>query len=96
MTVGRAQEIFERGTFLARGPLESEPLWVRDPRSEGHEWRRLFAEVFGTFLLVVVAAGAGVVDAVSHGQVPLDAQVVAPGLMVMAIIYFMGAVSGPM
>lgn len=94
MTIGRAQEIFERGTFLARGPLESEPPWVRDPRSEGHEWRRLFAEMFGTFLLVVVAAGAGVVDAVSHGQVPLDAQVVAPGLMVMAIIYFMGMVSG--
>jgi aquaporin Z len=67
---------------------------VRDPRSEGHEWRRLFAEMFGTFLLVVVATGAGVVDAVSHGQVPLDAQVVAPGLMVMAIIYFMGMVSG--
>ena len=26
-----------------------------------HEWRRLFAETWGTFLLVVVAAGAGVV-----------------------------------
>ena len=24
-----------------------------------HEWRRLFAETWGTFLLVVVAAGAG-------------------------------------
>jgi len=35
-----------------------------------------------------------VVDARSHGQVPLDARVVAPGLMVMAVIYFMGTVSG--
>ena len=26
-----------------------------------HEWRRLFSEAWGTFLLVVVAAGAGVV-----------------------------------
>ena len=34
------------------------------------------------------------VDARSHGQVPLDARVVAPGLMVMAVIYFMGTVSG--
>ena len=34
------------------------------------------------------------VNARSHGQVPLDAQVVAPGLMVMAVIYFMGTVSG--
>lgn len=50
--------------------------------------------MLGTFLLVLVAAGAPVVDAQSHGAVPLDAQVVAPGLMVMAVIYFMGTVSG--
>ena len=30
-----------------------------------HEWRRIFAETWGTFLLVVVAAGAGVVGAQS-------------------------------
>jgi aquaporin Z len=58
------------------------------------EWRRLFAECWGTFLLVLVAAGAGVVAARSHGAVTLGMQVVAPGLMVMAIIYFMGTVSG--
>ena len=33
------------------------------------EWRRLLAEGGGTFFLVLVAAGAGVVNAVSHGQV---------------------------
>ena len=27
------------------------------------EWRRLFSELFGTFLLVLVGAGGGVVDA---------------------------------
>jgi len=59
-----------------------------------HEWRRLFAETWGTFLLVVVAAGAGVVGAQSDGAISLGMKVVAPGLMVMAIIYFMGAVSG--
>ncbi len=58
------------------------------------EWRRLFAEIWGTFLLVLVAAGAVVVNAVSKGAVPLSMQVIAPGLMVMAIIYFMGTVSG--
>jgi aquaporin Z len=62
-----------------------------DPRQE---WRRLFAEVLGTFLLVLVGAGAGVVDAVSHGAVGRGASVTAPGLMVMAVILFMGAVSG--
>ena len=59
-----------------------------------HEWRRLFAEAWGTFLLVVVAAGGGAVAAKSGGAVTLGMIVVAPGLMVMAIIYFMGTVSG--
>jgi aquaporin Z len=59
-----------------------------------HEWRRLFAEAWGTFLLVVVAAGAGAVGAQSGGVITLSMKVVAPGLMVMAIIYFMGAVGG--
>jgi aquaporin Z len=59
-----------------------------------HEWRRLFSEVWGTFLLVVVAAGAGVVGALSGGTITLSMKVAAPGMMVMAIIYFMGAVGG--
>ena len=59
-----------------------------------HEWRRLFAETWGTFLLVVVAAGAGVVGARSGGAITLSMKGIAPGLMVMAIIYFMGAVGG--
>lgn len=58
------------------------------------EWRRLFAECFGTFLLVLVAAGAPVVDGLSHGAIGRVAAVSAPGLMVMAIILFMGSVSG--
>jgi aquaporin Z len=62
-----------------------------DPR---HEWRRLFAEVLGTFFLVLVGAGGGVVDAVSNGAIGRGASVTAPGLMVLAIILFMGAVSG--
>ena len=59
-----------------------------------HERRRLFAEAWGTFLPVVVAAGGWVVSAKSGGAVTLGMIVVAPGLMVMAIIYFMGTVSG--
>jgi aquaporin Z len=59
------------------------------------EWRRLFSEIFGTFLLVTVAVGGGIVNARFGGNVvPEPARVVAPGLMVMAIILFMGAVSG--
>jgi aquaporin Z len=60
-----------------------------DPRKE---WRRLFSELLGTFALVLVAAGGGLLHA--EGQISLAAAVVAPGLMVMAVILFMGAVSG--
>ena len=60
-----------------------------DPRLE---YRRLFSETLGTFLLVLAAAGGGLLHA--QGQISLAAAVVAPGLMVMAVILFMGAVSG--
>ena len=43
-------------------------------------------------MLVLVAAGGGILHA--KGQISLAAAVVAPGLMVLAIILFMGAVSG--
>jgi aquaporin Z len=58
------------------------------------EWRRLFSEFLGTFLLVLVGAGGAVVDAASGGQIGRAAGVAAPGLLVMAVIMFMGAVSG--
>jgi aquaporin Z len=60
-----------------------------DPRKE---WRRLFSELLGTFALVLAAAGGGLLHA--KGQISLAAAVVAPGLMVTAIILFMGAISG--
>src|SRR5579863_1950972 len=56
------------------------------------EWRRLFSELLGTFALVLVAAGGALLHA--KGQISLTAAVVAPGLMVTAVILFMGAVSG--
>ena len=58
------------------------------------ELRRLFAEGFGTFFLVIVACGAKAVNALTGGKIGNDAAVIVPGLMVMAIILFMGAVSG--
>lgn len=60
-----------------------------------YEGRRLFAEMLGTFLLVSVAVGGGMVSARFGGNaVPSGAKVVAPALMVMAVILFMGSVSG--
>ncbi len=62
--------------------------------SSTNEWRRVFAELLGTFFLVLVGAGAPVVSAQAGGAIGQAAEVTAPGLMVMAIILFMGAVSG--
>ena len=59
-----------------------------------HEWRRWFAEFMGTFLLVLVAAGGPMVAVDYPDSVGRAAYVVAPGLMVMAMIMFMGKVSG--
>jgi aquaporin Z len=60
-----------------------------------YEGRRLFSELLGTFFLVLVAVGGGMVNARFGGSaVPYGARVVAPALMVAAIILFMGAVSG--
>jgi len=62
-----------------------------DPK---REWRRLFAEGWGTFLLVLAGAGATVVAAKTGGKVTPAMAALAPGLTVMAVIYFMGTVSG--
>jgi aquaporin Z len=75
-------------------PTGLQTPWTLDFHDLSFEWRRLFSEALGTFFLVLVAAGGVVANARSHGQVPLDARVVAPGLMVMAVIYFMGTISG--
>ncbi|HEY6276399.1 MAG TPA: aquaporin [Streptosporangiaceae bacterium] len=63
--------------------------------NDRYEGRRLFSELLGTFLLVLVAVGGGMVNARFGGNaVPYGARVVAPALMVAAIILFMGTVSG--
>jgi aquaporin Z len=56
--------------------------------------RRLAAEVFGTFALVFVAVGADAMATVSGGAVSIAARAVAPALMVAALIYAIGDVSG--
>ena len=66
-----------------------------DFMNDKNEWRRLFSELLGTFFLVLVAAGGGMVNARFGGHaIGQAALVTAPGLMVGAIILFMGSVSG--
>jgi aquaporin Z len=88
----------EPSALAAHDAQRARHLWMLEfgSRNEFNDprlaYRRLFAELLGTFMLALVAAGGGLLHA--RGQISLSAAVVAPGLMVMAIILFMGAVSG--
>src|ERR1700674_4261442 len=52
------------------------------------------AEVFGTFALVFAGTGAVVIDAVTGGRVTHVGIAITFGLVVMAMIYAVGDVSG--
>lgn len=63
--------------------------------SDKNEWRRLFAELLGRFFLVPVAVGGGMVNAkFGSDAIGQAALVPAPGLVVGAVILFLGSVSG--
>ncbi len=64
--------------------LRHRPLWIR-----------LIIEFLGTFVLVTVAAGAGVINHyVGTDPISRTAAVIAPGAVVMAMIYALGPLSG--
>ena len=67
---------------------------IEDFQDPKQEWRRLFSELLGTFFLVLVAAGGGMMGQAFPNTISRAAAVTAPGLMVLAIILFMGKVSG--
>ncbi len=74
--------------------VESLEAAIEDFQDSSQEWRRLLSELLGTFFLVLVAAGGGMMGQAFPGTISRSAAVVAPGLMVLAIILFMGKVSG--
>lgn len=56
---------------------------------------RVIVEFIGTFILVTVAAGSGVINHyVGGGPISRTAAVIAPGAVVMAMIYALGPLSG--
>ena len=64
--------------------LRHRPLWIR-----------VIIEFVGTFFLVTVAAGAGVINHYAGGgPISRSAAVIAPGAVVMAMIYALGPLSG--
>jgi len=73
---------------------KAEPGWAHDFRDTSRWWRRVFAEVLGTFLLVVGGVGSSVAVSVTGMPISRAAAVTVPGLTVMAVILFMGKVGG--
>jgi aquaporin Z len=64
--------------------LRQRPLWIR-----------VIIEFLGTFVLVTVAGGSGVINQyVGGGPISRTAAVIAPGAAVMAMIYAWGPLSG--
>jgi aquaporin Z len=82
-----AREASLRHRYLIRfdeETLRQRPLWIR-----------LIIEFLGTFVLVTVAAGSGVINHyVGGGPISRTAAVIAPGAVVMALIYAWGPLSG--
>ena len=80
--------------LIERGFEEEVVHPMEDFQDPTKEWRRLFSEFLGTFFLVLVAAGGGMMGQAFPNTISRAAAVVAPGMMVMAVILFMGKVSG--
>jgi aquaporin Z len=56
--------------------------------------RKLGAELIGTFMLTLVAAGAPVTAAATHATSPYAVGAIAVGMVLMAMIYSIGPISG--
>ena len=53
---------------------------IQDFQDPSQEWRRLFSELLGTFFLVLVACGGGVMGQAFPNTISRTAAVTAPGL----------------
>lgn len=56
--------------------------------------RRLIAEGFGTFVLVLIGAGAVLTNSFSNGAVGVVGIALAHGFVILAMVYAFGAISG--
>ncbi len=87
-SVSRAQSAGVKAAVMSRAsPERADATQIGWPRRFG-------AEMFGTFALVFVAAGADSLAASGTGEPNAAARAVAPALIVAAFIYALGDVSG--
>src|SRR3982751_4697722 len=88
MRLARTKE--RRGRQLVFVPQRSNDRQQPEPTMA----QRLGAEALGAFALTFIAAGADAAAAMSGGEVTPFARAIAPGLVVMALIYAIGDRSG--
>lgn len=93
--IEECDKIVENNAVIASAPMarikQQKTARVYDPQLV---WRRLLAEFIGTFMLVLVAAGAGVMGTKYPGSVPLQSAAGAVGLIVLVLILSLGRISG--
>ncbi|HEY7975253.1 MAG TPA: aquaporin [Ktedonobacterales bacterium] len=75
-------------------PIAPNAYFSTNPHDPSKKWSRLLTESLGAFLLTLVAAGPSVISVATGVTISQPAAVVAPGLVVMALIYTVGDVSG--
>ncbi|HVP16256.1 MAG TPA: hypothetical protein VMT42_02710 [candidate division Zixibacteria bacterium] len=73
-TKPKKRQLKERLRVIA----ELQPPWKKDFDDPKLEWRRLSAEILGTFFLVLAAVGGGIVSVLSKGVVSLPQQLLHP------------------
>lgn len=74
--------------------IVSAPVAHAKPYDARLVWRRLLSEFLGTFLLVLVAAGSGIIGTKYPGSVPLQSVAVAVMLIIFVLILALGRISG--
>jgi aquaporin Z len=59
-----------------------------------HAWRRIAAEAVGAFFLVLIGAGAAMVNAATGGQIGITGIALAFAFVIVAMVYALGHLSG--
>ena len=73
---------------------QSDDRQAREFEDPAREWRRIFSEGWGMFLIVLFSAGASCVHQQAPTEVTNAMAAATPAIVVMVSIYFVGAIGG--
>jgi aquaporin Z len=89
---GDVEGLISRGVRDRRVDVRRSPTRNHAKSPSTVSW--LTAETVGTFILTLVSAGADVIDAASGGGIGHVGRYLAPGFVLVALIFSLGGVSG--